>query len=92
MLLLTRCVLQPERGSKRGSRREGHRDDRARRTSEKEGSREQPRESDRRRKERDAPEGDAKATSGEKVNLFYFPALRVQEYLILDSSYCSLRV
>ncbi|KAI5124799.1 hypothetical protein M0805_005432 [Coniferiporia weirii] len=59
---------EPDRSAKRGSRREGHRDERSRRPSEKDSSRERARESDRRRKERDAPEGETivKNASGDK--------------------------
>ncbi|KAH8118538.1 transcription factor/nuclear export subunit protein 2-domain-containing protein [Phellopilus nigrolimitatus] len=59
---------EPERTVKRGSRREGHREERSRRLSEKDIGREQARESERRRKERDAPEIETniKGAAGDK--------------------------
>ena len=51
---LTRAV-QPDRASKRMSRKDGHHEDRSRRASDKD-SHDRPRDSDRRRKDREQPE------------------------------------
>ncbi|CAA7260264.1 unnamed protein product [Cyclocybe aegerita] len=58
----------PERSSKRSSRKDGHRDDRGRRPPEKDSHERPPRESDRRRKDREAVDVDHRASSAEKVS------------------------
>ncbi|THH08122.1 hypothetical protein EW145_g2921 [Phellinidium pouzarii] len=59
---------EPDRTVKRGSRRDGHREERSRRLSEKDSGREQVRESDRRRRDHDATETETniKGASGDK--------------------------
>jgi len=53
---------EPDRSSKRSSRKESHRDDRSRRPPEKE-THDRVRESDRRRKEREAPDNDGRGNA-----------------------------
>jgi THO complex subunit 2 len=57
-------MLQPERGSKRTSRKESHRDERSRRPPEKE---DRERDSERKRKERDGHESDSRGSIPNKV-------------------------
>ncbi len=59
--------VQPDRASKRSSRKDGHRDDRGRRPPEKERD-ERGRESDRRRKEREVNETESRASPSDKVH------------------------
>ncbi|EGO01596.1 hypothetical protein SERLA73DRAFT_49063 [Serpula lacrymans var. lacrymans S7.3] len=58
--------VRADRGSKRSSRKDSHRDDRPRRPSEKD-SHDRPRESDRRRTERGTSEADARGQSSERT-------------------------
>ena len=71
---LAHWSVQSDRLTKRGSRHRESRDERSRRTSEKEGGREPVRESDRRRKDREGQEDEAKSASHEKViaHIFFY--------------------
>lgn len=66
-------AFQPDRGSKRSSRKEGHREDRSRRPPEKE---ERNRDSDRRRKDRDG-DIEGRGSSSEKVILIWCIDLKI---------------
>jgi hypothetical protein len=72
--------VQPDRASKRSSRKDGHRDDRGRRPPEKERD-ERGRESDRRRKEREVNETESRASPTDKVR----HALNIAFFFLSDN-------